>query len=122
MYGLPSDQAKVARKLLHLVQRLSKAPSRKNRMLYSTYEAHNTILEPWRVLAQGVSDWLHHTLPAGTSQASMEEVLAGGVMSRSAAAAAEERAGQEVRHHTAASRSRPSRHCLFVTLGKIVSV
>jgi poly(3-hydroxybutyrate) depolymerase len=67
-------------------------------MLYSTYEAHNTILEPWRVLAQGVSDWLHHTLPAGASQSSMEELLAGGVLSRSAAAAAEVFARIKVTH------------------------
>lgn len=58
-------------------------------MLYSTYQAQHTMLEPWRVMAQGVSDWLHHTLPAGAAESSHEELAAGGVLARSVAAAGE---------------------------------
>lgn len=58
-------------------------------MLYSTYQAQHTMLEPWRVMAQGLADWLHQTLPPGPAASSMEELLAGGVFSRSMAAAHE---------------------------------
>ncbi len=56
-------------------------------MLYSTYQAQHTMLEPWRVMAQGMSDWLHQVLPQEAAQPPMEEMLAGGVFARSAAAA-----------------------------------
>jgi poly(3-hydroxybutyrate) depolymerase len=58
-------------------------------MLYSTYQAHNTMLEPWRVMAQGLAEWLHTTLPEGPSQATHEELAAGGTFARSLAAASE---------------------------------
>lgn len=58
-------------------------------MLYSTYQAQHTMLEPWRVMSQGLADALHHILPAGPAQSSMEELLAGGVFARSIAAANE---------------------------------
>lgn len=58
-------------------------------MLYSTYQAQHTMLEPWRVMSQGLADALHHILPAGPAQSSMEELLAGGVFARSLAAANE---------------------------------
>ncbi len=58
-------------------------------MLYTTYQAQHTILEPWRVMAQGLADCLHQILPAGPAESSMEELLAGGVFSRSVAAAQE---------------------------------
>ena len=58
-------------------------------MLYSTYQAQHTMLEPWRVMSQGLADALHHMLPAGPAQSSLEELLAGGVFARSVAAANE---------------------------------
>ncbi|KGM40865.1 poly(3-hydroxybutyrate) depolymerase [Aquabacterium sp. NJ1] len=58
-------------------------------MLYTTYQAQHTILEPWRVMAQGLADCLHQILPSGPAESSMEELLAGGVFSRSVAAAQE---------------------------------
>lgn len=58
-------------------------------MLYSTYQAQHTMLAPWRVMSQGLADALHHMLPAGPAQSSMEELLAGGVFARSVAAANE---------------------------------
>jgi len=71
-------------------------------MLYSTYEAQHTVLEPWRVMAQGLADCLHRILPSGPAEASMEELLAGGVLSRSMAAAHEVFARLKLTH------SRPS--------------
>ncbi len=58
-------------------------------MLYTTYQAQHTILEPWRVMAQGLADCLHQILPSGPAESSLEELLAGGVFSRSMAAAHE---------------------------------
>ncbi len=58
-------------------------------MLYTTYQAQHTILEPWRVMAQGVADSLHHILPSGPAESSLEELLAGGVFARNVAAAHE---------------------------------
>ncbi|MGQ0597448.1 polyhydroxyalkanoate depolymerase [Aquabacterium sp.] len=71
-------------------------------MLYSTYQAQHTMLEPWRVMAQGLADWLHQTLPPGPAESSMEELLAGGVFARSMAAAHEVFARLKLTH------SRPS--------------
>ncbi len=58
-------------------------------MLYATYHAHHTLLEPWRAMARSLSEGLHHVLPEGPSESSLPEVLAGGVMARSLAAASE---------------------------------
>jgi poly(3-hydroxybutyrate) depolymerase len=58
-------------------------------MLYSTYHAQHTLLEPWRAMARSFSEGLHHVLPEGPSESSLPEVLAGGVMSRTLAAASE---------------------------------
>jgi len=58
-------------------------------MLYSTYQAQHTMLEPWRVMAQGMSDWITRVLPEGPPQSSLEELLVGSVFTRQAAAAGE---------------------------------
>jgi poly(3-hydroxybutyrate) depolymerase len=58
-------------------------------MLYSTYQAQHTMLEPWRVMAQGMSDWINRVLPEGPPQSSFEELLVGSVFTRQAAAAGE---------------------------------
>jgi poly(3-hydroxybutyrate) depolymerase len=67
-------------------------------MLYSTYQAQTTLLEPWRVMAQGMADWLHMTLPQGPSQSSQEELAAGGVFSRSMVAAGEVFSRMKITH------------------------
>ncbi|MDO9003096.1 MAG: polyhydroxyalkanoate depolymerase [Aquabacterium sp.] len=67
-------------------------------MLYSTYQAQQNMLEPWRVMAQGMSDWLHHVLPEGPTQNSVSEMAAGGLMVRSLAAASEVFARKRVTH------------------------
>ncbi|MBI2733672.1 MAG: polyhydroxyalkanoate depolymerase [Aquabacterium sp.] len=71
-------------------------------MLYSTYQAQHTLLEPWRVMAQGLADCLHQILPPGPAASSMEELLAGGMLSRSVEAAHEVIARLRLTH------SRPS--------------
>ncbi|MEY4766152.1 MAG: hypothetical protein RI907_2825 [Pseudomonadota bacterium] len=58
-------------------------------MLYATYHAQHTLLEPWRAMAQGVAQALHHVLPDGPAQATPHELAAGGVLARSLAAANE---------------------------------
>jgi poly(3-hydroxybutyrate) depolymerase len=58
-------------------------------MLYSSYQTQHTLMEPWRVAAQGVADWLHQVLPAGPMQSSLEELCVGGAWTRSLAAAHE---------------------------------
>jgi len=58
-------------------------------MLYASYQAQHTLLEPWRELAQGTADWLHRLLPDGPAESGLDEWLAGGVLARSAAAASE---------------------------------
>ena len=58
-------------------------------MLYASYQAQHTMLEPWRDLAQGFADWLHTVLPEGPAASHFDEWLAGGPMARSAAAASE---------------------------------
>lgn len=55
-------------------------------MLYSSYQAQHTMLEPWRVMARGVSDWIHQILPDGPSQPTPHELAAGGMFARSVAA------------------------------------
>ena len=77
-------------------------------MLYTTYQAQHTILEPWRVMAQGVADSLHHILPSGPAESSLEELLAGGVFARSVAAAHEVFARLKLTH------ARPSFDIPFV--------
>ncbi|MES2089156.1 MAG: polyhydroxyalkanoate depolymerase [Pseudomonadota bacterium] len=67
-------------------------------MLYSTYQAQQTLLEPWRVMAEGVSDWLHQVLPEGASQSTMAELAAGGLVTRSLAAASEVVAALRLTH------------------------
>ncbi|MBC7701623.1 polyhydroxyalkanoate depolymerase [Aquabacterium sp.] len=67
-------------------------------MLYSTYQAQQNVLEPWRVMAQGMSEWLHHVLPEGPTQNSVAEMAAGGLMVRSLAAASEVVARMRVTH------------------------
>ena len=71
-------------------------------MLYSTYQAQHALLEPWRNLAQGLADTLHHILPPGPANATPEELAAGGVLSRSVAAASDVFARMRLTH------SRPS--------------
>ena len=58
-------------------------------MLYAAYDAHQQVMDPLRMLARGVSDWMHHVLPPGPAQDSFDELAAGGVLARGMAAAGE---------------------------------
>jgi poly(3-hydroxybutyrate) depolymerase len=58
-------------------------------MLYTAYHTHHTFLEPWRELSRSVADFLHDVLPAGPMQASHHELMMGGAVARSFAAAHE---------------------------------
>jgi poly(3-hydroxybutyrate) depolymerase len=58
-------------------------------MLYSSYQAQHMIMEPWRMAAQAFADGLHRLLPEGPMQSTQEELLMGGALTRSVAAAAE---------------------------------
>jgi len=58
-------------------------------MLYTTYQAQHNLIEPWRVMALGLSEALHQVLPEGMAASSLPELLAGGVWSRRLAAAGE---------------------------------
>lgn len=68
-------------------------------MLYSSFQAQQTLLDPWRDLAQGVADGLHRLLPEGPAQSSLNELLAGGALARSWAAANEVFARLRTTHH-----------------------
>jgi poly(3-hydroxybutyrate) depolymerase len=58
-------------------------------MLYSTYQAQRSMLEPWHLMAQGFAEWMNQTLPEDPVLSSHEELFAGGALARSMAAAAE---------------------------------
>ena len=44
-------------------------------MLYSSFQAQQFLMDPWRDLSQGVADCLHRILPDGPSQSTVAEVL-----------------------------------------------
>lgn len=56
-------------------------------MLYATYQAQHMAMDPWRQLARGMADWLHQVVPEGPAQSSVRELVAGGALARSVAAA-----------------------------------
>ena len=58
-------------------------------MLYSSFQAQQFLMDPWRDLSQGVADCLHRILPDGPSESTVAEVLSGGAFTRSLAAAHE---------------------------------
>jgi len=68
-------------------------------MLYSSYQAQQFFLDPWQDLAVGVADRLHRILPEGPAQASMAELMAGGTLARSWAAAHEVFGRLRTTHH-----------------------
>ena len=68
-------------------------------MLYAAYEAQHAMLGPWRAAARGLSDWLHHVLPDGGAESSPQELMAGGAIARSVAAASDVLARLGLTHH-----------------------
>src|SRR5690606_34484110 len=59
-------------------------------MLYSTYQAHDDLLDPWRTAAQGFANWMHQILPAVADNATPHaDFWMGGALTRSLAAAAD---------------------------------
>ncbi len=68
-------------------------------MLYAAYETQHAMLGPWRAAARGLSDWLHHVLPDGPVESSAHEVMSGGAIARSVAAASDVFARLGLTHH-----------------------
>jgi len=68
-------------------------------MLYAAYETHHTAMAPWRAVARGLADTLHHLLPPGPAQSSIEELMAGGALARSVLASCEVFARLALTHH-----------------------
>ncbi len=58
-------------------------------MLYATYHAQHTLMDPWRQMARHVADAWHHILPEGPAQSSVHELVAGGAVARGLAAASD---------------------------------
>jgi poly(3-hydroxybutyrate) depolymerase len=67
-------------------------------MLYTTYQAQDMLMAPWRDAALEMASWLHGILPPGLAVASCEELAAGGSFSRSLAAAADVFSRMRVTH------------------------
>ncbi len=58
-------------------------------MLYAAYEAHHSAMAPWRMVASDLADTLRSILPDGPAQSTLEEICAGGAISRSVLASCE---------------------------------
>ncbi|MCH8180075.1 MAG: polyhydroxyalkanoate depolymerase [Proteobacteria bacterium] len=68
-------------------------------MLYAAYQAHHAALAPWRAAARSLADTLHHLLPDGPAQSSLDELLAGGALARSVQAGCDVFARLALTHH-----------------------
>jgi poly(3-hydroxybutyrate) depolymerase len=51
-------------------------------MLYAAYDTNHMLMEPVRLMARQTADWLHHLLPSGAPQSTLQEIMAGGMITR----------------------------------------
>ncbi|HEX5372443.1 MAG TPA: polyhydroxyalkanoate depolymerase [Aquabacterium sp.] len=56
-------------------------------MLYATYDLHQHLADPLRLMSRQAAEWLHQVLPSGPPQATPHELAAGGLLARRLAGA-----------------------------------